>query len=665
MPVVALEESRVAAQSERTWIDRLTPAGAFVLALALHLVALFVTGPWLSTDTADPVIFLVPGIAVGLALSANRLRTAQAVLGAGITSLIVFFATNSLDLTHAIAGMASYSIEVAVAIAGIFAMFSYRQLAKSPGPVRSLLALLICLVAASLGAIPKLLFTEFVSDVAQWIVAHAIGTIAVACAILVGRAGWLSTAHPRTQRVELSLLLGTMAALIAATIYLDSVFILVGLGALLLITARFGTRVGQPLALVFVLAVSSAAAHGQMLSDTPDRMNLNAFNGAAVVLTSIVGRMAYHGDLRIKEKQELAGRWKKLASTGFDGFVEIDANSAVIDASDSVARVVDLSIDEMRGQPIRSLFTDEGWQKIDHFVDLVMGGQTVRFDRSFQMASGDTLWALTVAEPRLDAKGDFDGCMIFLLDTTAVHRVNAERFESRAALAEAQEVERQRLAQLVHDGALQDLAAANLLIGAVRMNVAEELAAPASRSTHKTAEHLQRIESLLVSGMQKLRADAIGSDVIDLRDLSITSALEQTVAKFAAASTSSVSIDVSLTEEAPRERSHLIVQIAREALVNAIVHSDAKNIDVNIRRTRDGYSIAVIDDGVGFDTSRLQEVGHLGLSSMTALAFQAGGWCSLSTLPGRGTSLEAWIPDHFSQEEAVAVRGKPEAPSSR
>jgi len=231
--------------------------------------------------------------------------------------------------------------------------------------------------------------------------------------------------------------------------------------------------------------------------------------------------------------------------------------------------------------------------------------------------------------------------------------VNAERFESRAALAAAQESERQRLARLVHDGALQDLAAANLLIGAIRLQ--QEPTRLSERSTLMASDHLERIESLLVSGMHKLRADAIGDDSIDLRDVDVVAALEQAAAKFAPASTAEVEISVARLEGATPERTRLIVQIAREALVNAILHSEAERIDVTIRRTRDGFSIAVIDDGVGFDATRLQEVGHLGLNNMTALAFQAGGWCSLSTRPGEGTTLEAWVPDRASAEDAVFI----------
>lgn len=400
-----------------------------------------------------------------------------------------------------------------------------------------------------------------------------------------------------------------------------------------------------------MIVISATQGIGELATQPFNIIGLFSFAGAVSLLSSMVGRLALHTDRRVLEEQKAADRWQKLASTGFDGFIEVDANTHISDASESVALFLGVSADEMRGVPFRSIFDEAGWSNVSHFVRLALAGQSVRFDRSFTTATGQTEWALTLVEPRLDDSGKFAGCTIFFLNTTATHQIRAERAQARAALVVAQETERRRLAQLVHDGALQDLAAANLLIGAALFAANDNATEPGS-----PAENLERIESLLVSGMRKLRADAIGSPVIDLRDIGVLDALEQTISKFESVATAEVTISERGIDQAQAELSRLIFQIAQEALVNALVHSKATEIHIDLRRTRDGFSIAVTDDGIGFDNSRLQEVGHMGLSAMAALAHEAGGWCSLSTRPGRGTAVEAWLPDSETSRLGTAIQ---------
>ena len=46
-----------------------------------------------------------------------------------------------------------------------------------------------------------------------------------------------------------------------------------------------------------------------------------------------------------------------------------------------------------------------------------------------------------------------------------------------------------------------------------------------------------------------------------------------------------------------------LYQAARELLVNAIKHSKAKGIEIHLNRERNGATVTVNDDGVGFDPS--------------------------------------------------------------
>lgn len=53
----------------------------------------------------------------------------------------------------------------------------------------------------------------------------------------------------------------------------------------------------------------------------------------------------------------------------------------------------------------------------------------------------------------------------------------------------------------------------------------------------------------------------------------------------------------------------------------------------------------VQDDGTGFSPPEmiLSSPGHLGLSSMRERAEMAGGWCTVRSFPGGGTTVEFWV----------------------
>lgn len=635
------------------WVARLSLPQVIGTAAGLHVALAHFTHQFLTLPTGVAVICLAGGTSVGLATALTTREYQIGALAGGLIGEALFLATTNTPHSSA-ALMLSHALQVSIAFVGFVLLFSTR-ISKVPIPGKSFFGMTLCIVAAIIGALPVALPNESARFILEWGLGHGVGLFAITAFIASWRVTWFESVNPSNRTTELLVLLTLVFTVVALTIFVEPSFLLVALGFGLLLTSRYGVGVGNPMAVTMITIVAVASLQSGTQIDATDPANLfevQAFALAMAMLTSTVGRLAFHSERLLRDRQDASDRWQRLATSGFDAYIELDANSTVVDASDTVGLLIGAPVEEIRGTSLRSFFDDAGWSKVAHFVRMVMAGQSVRFDRSFVAASGETRWVLSVTEPRMDDRGIFAGCTIFLLDTTATHRINSERAKSRSTLLQAQETERLRLAQLVHDGALQDLAAANLLVGKIMLDVE-----PCNPVRPCTIENIANIEKLLVSGMRKLRADAIGSAIIDLRDIEIVDALEQTVAKFDCLdSPAEVHIAAQRVDGASNEIARVIFQISQEALVNALLHSRANLVSVDLRRTRDGYSIAVIDDGVGFDTTQLQEVGHLGLSTMTALASEAGGWCSLSTRPAAGTSVEAWIPDTPTNDDAAVLQ---------
>jgi len=104
--------------------------------------------------------------------------------------------------------------------------------------------------------------------------------------------------------------------------------------------------------------------------------------------------------------------------------------------------------------------------------------------------------------------------------------------------------------------------------------------------------------------------------------------------------------DDALDEEPEVQTSLILYRIAQEALANARKHAQASHIRITLEPRDRGTSMQIVDDGVGFmpQEALVAAPGHLGLAAIRERAEMAGGWSNLWSLPGQGTTLEAWLP---------------------
>lgn len=93
----------------------------------------------------------------------------------------------------------------------------------------------------------------------------------------------------------------------------------------------------------------------------------------------------------------------------------------------------------------------------------------------------------------------------------------------------------------------------------------------------------------------------------------------------------------------PRYVRDQLYMILREGIRNAVTHSGADKIRVEVRISAGEVVAAVIDDGAGFDVSGTEACG-VGLRSMEERAKLLGGSFEVRSAPGNGTRAEVRVP---------------------
>ena len=218
-----------------------------------------------------------------------------------------------------------------------------------------------------------------------------------------------------------------------------------------------------------------------------------------------------------------------------------------------------------------------------------------------------------------------------------VERHRGEISALNERLMKAQEQERMRIAGELHDGVMQQMLAATMMLGTAKRRITDPAAA---------TETIDKIQEKLVQAGTDIRQLSHALHPPILQEAGLPRALQAYCEQFSA--TCGVPISCEADESArdlSRGSALALFRITQEALGNAAKHAQATRIAVTLRRTVDTVTLAISDDGAGVDVSRFGTFsGGLGLVMMRERTNQLDGTFSFDSAPGRGTSVTVSIP---------------------
>ena len=205
-----------------------------------------------------------------------------------------------------------------------------------------------------------------------------------------------------------------------------------------------------------------------------------------------------------------------------------------------------------------------------------------------------------------------------------------------ARLVDAQDAERARIAADVHDDPVQACAAVDLRLGLLRRRLREH--AP------ELLPELDGLQESVRGATDRLRALLFDLEPPDLQE-GVTPALARAVEEVFEGTDVIRSVEGSGEPEAPESTRAVAYRIAKEALVNARKHAEARHVSVLVSGVDDGLQVLVEDDGVGpGDGLESSQPGHRGVSGMRDRATLAGGRCVVEARPEGGTRVCLWLP---------------------
>ena len=222
-----------------------------------------------------------------------------------------------------------------------------------------------------------------------------------------------------------------------------------------------------------------------------------------------------------------------------------------------------------------------------------------------------------------------------------VGELERERNQLLRQIATAEEEERSRLSEELHDQLGQLLAALLLGLKALERGTS-------AGDQRERIEELERLADRIARETQQLALDLRPPA---LEHLGLRQALENLVGEWSARSGietdfQSVGVD---EDRATPEIETALFRIAQEALANVLKHAGASRIGIVLECHQGGlYHLIVEDDGRGFDVQKTlaspDRSQRLGVRGMRERVSRLGGSLEIESSPGSGTTLFARIP---------------------
>ena len=203
-------------------------------------------------------------------------------------------------------------------------------------------------------------------------------------------------------------------------------------------------------------------------------------------------------------------------------------------------------------------------------------------------------------------------------------------------LLELQDRDRQMVSYEIHDGLLQQLAAAMM-----QFKMFSRVTVPEAKKDWKTFE--SGLEMLNESMLEARRLiNGLRPPILD--ELGVVAAIEDLIAR----GSNQDEQEIGFVHHLDRERlapslENVIFRIVQESLTNARRYSQSDRVLVRLTQRDDDIRIEVQDWGIGFDPRTVGD-GHFGLEGIQERTRLFGGSATIKSALGKGTRIVVQLP---------------------
>lgn len=400
-------------------------------------------------------------------------------------------------------------------------------------------------------------------------------------------------------------------------------------------TARI-VRAEYNIPVVYITALSDRNTIGRAKVTEPFGYVTKPFEDREIFTVIEMALYKHAIELKLKQSEE---KYFSTVRSISDAVILIDSDFKVTYANPAAERLLEFPLVEIQGRSLFSVMEIENSETGETGVNPVQCEINSSLPNSFP---GNLVLVTSNSNrrfvgdgnisPIIDNKGQCVGSVIIFKDLT--QKIENDRLqktfqrERLTALLEGQESERSRIARDLHDGLGQ-------LLTAVKMNI------PLAMGDHPASATLCKLIDDAIQESVRISENLLP---VSLKDFDLHNCIERMCTQMRVATNCKISFEL-LGEPVRLEQGQKInfYRICQEAVNNALKHSQATQISVQLMFDEQIITLTVEDNGRGFSRDPRGSMRH-GLGNMSDRAQVMGGKLTIESDTNRGTLVIVEAP---------------------
>jgi len=335
-------------------------------------------------------------------------------------------------------------------------------------------------------------------------------------------------------------------------------------------------------------------------------------------------------------------RYRELFENAHDAIWLHDLEGNIMAANMACVRLTGYDLRELSNLKTSKLVSDNSLENAKEMEARLLRGEIASTINEVTLIKKDGAEAIVqLASSLLRNNGQPIAFQFMARDITEEKRMQENLRFFLQQVTKAQEEERRRIAQELHDDTVQALV--------VHCQDIDNLATSSKGLRKESKLRLEKLHQQANEIMQEVRRLSQDLRPATLDNLGLVPAIEWLVSDVARYSGIATKLKVIGTERRLSDEVELVLfRIAQEALRNVWKHAQATSAKIVLEYVDGGIRLSVEDDGKGFEhppvVSNFIVHGKLGLAGMQERASLLGGTLTISSELGKGTTLTAELP---------------------
>jgi PAS domain S-box-containing protein len=433
-------------------------------------------------------------------------------------------------------------------------------------------------------------------------------------------------------------------------------------------------------AAAFIPLVSSGRLIGKFMTyyDAPHRFTDDELKLATTIARQLVQAIQHKHDADALRESE--ARMRATVEQATAGVVRYDTHGRFAFVNRTFCQMLGYTESELIGKSIEDVtHRDDLKENMRSFRRMIQEGKPFEIEKRYIRKDGSVLWADVSASPVRALDGKIQSSVAVIVDITDRKKAEAALQKEKALLEqhvrertgelrvankelqaeierrkglegqilEISDREQQRLGQELHDGLCQHLTAVAFMARSVGLRLKNHRVIDV-KDIEKIAELVNAAAAdtrNLSRALHRMDVDAAGfvTAVEDLADREIW----KTPCRLEVKPSFRVDDDATAAQ---------LYRIAREAVINANKHAQAREIVVKLERSSKGMVLRVVDDGVGSPEEPKLRQG-LGFHIMKYRAQLLGGRLEIDSPEKGGMRVSCYLPNHAPHSQKSDGKG--------